>query len=328
MRAVEVRDESQVADARRAFATVAGAAGFNDVEGGRASIVASELATNVLKHGGGGVLLVGMWEDNSGSGIECLALDRGAGMHDVDACLRDGYSTSGTAGTGLGAIMRQSHLVDIYSRAGEGTAVLARLCRGKPARMAAQAAWGAVAVPKPGEEACGDSWAVEPNENGLTMIVADGLGHGTQAAEASGQAVRIFERAHMHPTVAILELLHDGLRPTRGAAVSVARIALAQRSVAYAGIGNVAGTLMDGAVAKKMVSHNGTVGHNARRIQQFDYGFSNDPLVVLASDGIGTSWTLDRYPGLAMRHPTLIAGVLFRDFSRGRDDATVLVARP
>ena len=51
------------------------------------------------------------------------------------------------------------------------------------------------------------------------------------------------------------------------------------------------------------------------------------PLVILASDGLSTSWTLDDYPGLSQRHPSLIAGVLYRDFSRGRDDVTVLVGR-
>ena len=45
------------------------------------------------------------------------------------------------------------------------------------------------------------------------------------------------------------------------------------------------------------------------------------------SDGLTTHWTLERLPGLAARHPSLIAGVLYRDFKRGRDDVTVVVAR-
>ena len=76
-----------------------------------------------------------------------------------------------------------------------------------------------------------------------------------------------------------------------------------------------------------MVSNNGTVGHVARIIRDFTYPVAAGALLVLSSDGIGTSWRLDAYPGLSQHHPTLIAGVLLRDFSRGRDDATVLVAR-
>jgi hypothetical protein len=46
---------------------------------------------------------------------------------------------------------------------------------------------------------------------------------------------------------------------------------------------------------------------------------------VLHSDGLQTRWRLDAYTGLARRQPSLIAGVLYRDFTRGRDDVTVLV---
>jgi hypothetical protein len=45
------------------------------------------------------------------------------------------------------------------------------------------------------------------------------------------------------------------------------------------------------------------------------------------SDGLLTNWSLDAYPGLLTRHPALIAGVMYRDFRRGRDDVTVLAVR-
>lgn len=62
-----------------------------------------------------------------------------------------------------------------------------------------------------------------------------------------------------------------------------------------------------------------------RRRQAFTYPWSPDAVVVLHSDGLRTRWRLDAYPGLARRHPSLIAGVLYRDFARRRDDVTVLV---
>jgi hypothetical protein len=49
--------------------------------------------------------------------------------------------------------------------------------------------------------------------------------------------------------------------------------------------------------------------------------------LVLHSDGLGTRWNLNAYPGLSAHHPSLIAGVLYRDFKRGTDDVTVLVAK-
>ena len=330
MRAFVVRDESQVAEARRGAVAAAHALGFGEEDAGRVAIVASELATNLVKHGGGGELIVGAYDDRTGGGVECLALDKGPGMADVAASSRDGHSTAGSAGTGLGAIARGSHHHDIYSRPGLGTAILVRLEQGRPrdAKPSREPVSGAVNLPKPGEEACGDAWCAKAHGSGFTLMVADGLGHGPIAAEASRAAVRAFLADPARPPGAALERMHGALRPTRGAAAAVAHVDLARGSVVFAGIGNVAGVLVtENGATQRMVSHNGTVGHVARRVQEFAYPFQGSPLVVLCSDGLGTRWTLDAYPGLARRHPTLIAGVLYRDFNRGRDDVTVLVAR-
>jgi hypothetical protein len=76
-----------------------------------------------------------------------------------------------------------------------------------------------------------------------------------------------------------------------------------------------------------MVSHNGTVGAEMRKVQEFVYRWPKGAPVVFHSDGITTHWDLQAYPGLASRQSALIAGVIFRDFQRGRDDATVVVLR-
>lgn len=329
MRAISVRDESQVAEARREAVTVAQSLGFGEEDAGRVAIVATELATNLIKHGTGGELLVGTYDDRTGIGIECLALDKGPGMADVEASLRDGHSTAGSAGAGLGAITRGSHLVDIYSRPGLGTAILVRLQQGRPAdaKPSPEPVSGAVSLPKSGEDVCGDASCIKAHASGFKLMVADGLGHGPTAAEAAHAAVRMFLVDHARSPGEILGRMHLALRSTRGAAVSVADVNFDRGSVVFAGIGNVAGTMITDAGARRMVSHNGTVGHVAKRVQEFTYPFDGVPLVILCSDGLGTSWNLDSYPGLMPRHPTLIAGVLYRDFNRGLDDTTVLVTR-
>jgi anti-sigma regulatory factor (Ser/Thr protein kinase) len=165
MIAVATTDASQVAEARREATTIAQQNGFGFDDAGRVALVATELATNLIKHGGGGEILLGAYEDCGRSGIELLALDRGRGMANVEACLRDGFSSAGTQGNGLGAVLRQSHLLDIASWPDVGTAVLARLEAGQPdpQRVASHSGWGAVAVPMPGEAVCGDSWTVSDN---------------------------------------------------------------------------------------------------------------------------------------------------------------------
>jgi hypothetical protein len=84
--------------------------------------------------------------------------------------------------------------------------------------------------------------------------------------------------------------------------------------------------LASGDDLRRMVSMPGTAGYNVRKIQSFDYAFESG-LVILCTDGLSTSWTLARYPGLRAAHPVLVAAVLYRDFGRRRDDVTVLVGK-
>src|SRR5262245_39286697 len=174
MLAVRVQDQSQVAEARRRATDMAERHGFGSADAGKVALIATELATNLIKHSPGGEILVGTYDDAEGSGIQLLALDQGPGMANVAACLADGYSSAGTDGHGLGAVVRQSHFVDIASWPGVGTAVLARVAPGQPSGVRAPAgpAWGAVSVPMPGEDVCGDSWSVSNGAAGTTLLVA------------------------------------------------------------------------------------------------------------------------------------------------------------
>ncbi len=228
----------------------------------------------------------------------------------------------GHRATALGAVRRQCEHVHVLSWRGVGTAVLARLGVG------GDDAIGALVVPMPGQESCGDAWSSHADAGGRTVLVVDGLGHGPEAATAAHAAVREFQRCRAEPPQAIVEALHQALRPTRGGAVAVARIDRASDTVSYAGVGNIAAALAGaGGGLRRLVSHNGTAGLNARRMQAFDYPGARNGLLVMHSDGISASWSLDRYPGLARAHPLLVAGVLYHHHARGRDDAAIVVAR-
>jgi anti-sigma regulatory factor (Ser/Thr protein kinase) len=328
MKSVDVNDQSGVAEARRAATDLAGRAGFTDVEIGKLALIATELSTNLVKHGSGGEILVGTYDDNESQGIEIIALDKGAGMSNVAACLEDGYSSAGTPGRGLGSVIRQSHFVDIGSWPGLGTAVLARVAPGKPesGKPPNAPTWGGISIAMAGQDVCGDAWSVSNAGGVRTLLVADGLGHGPDAAEASVEAVRLFHRYNGHTVTNLIEYVHGGLRATRGAAVSIARFDAPAKKINFSGIGNVAGMIAVAGQTRRMVSMAGTAGFNARKIQSFDYPFEQG-LVILYSDGLASSWTVDRYTDLVKLHPSLIAAILYRDFTRHRDDATVLVAK-
>jgi anti-sigma regulatory factor (Ser/Thr protein kinase) len=325
---VAVAEASGVAEARRRALSLAERLGFDEPLAGRLALVVTEAATNLVKHAGGGEVLLRPLSTNGDAGIEVLAIDRGRGLANVAAALRDGHSTAGSPGTGLGAIARLATAFDIHSVPGTGTVVVAELWARAPGRVAGGTLEVAgVTAPHPGETLCGDAWAVARRRDGGMLLVADGLGHGPDAHAAAHEAVRLFHESRQPEPAAVVESLHAGLRATRGAAVAVAGIDLGRSLVQYAGVGNIGGSILGRGGRRSLVSHNGIAGHEARRIAEFSYPFPAGALLVLHSDGLTSHWSLDPYPGLAERHPALVAGVLYRDFRRGRDDVTVLVAR-
>ena len=320
-----IQEASQIADARRRAVERARSLSLDETLTGQLSIVVTELATNLMKFGRDGFLLIGSYEDGNGEGIQVLSLDRGPGIVGVSRALEDGFSTAGSAGKGLGAVRRLSHTFAIDSWL-SGTAILARVGAGPPGRVA-EPVWGSLEVPLKGEQSCGDAICLRRLSHGWTVLVADGLGHGPHAADASSEAVRQFRRAETEAPAVIVARIHEGLRHTRGAAIAVARYEEADGAISFAGIGNIAATIVGARQRQHLVSLAGTAGHNARKITTFDYPFPADSLLVMHSDGISGSWSLDAYPGLFTAHPGVIAGVLFRDHARPRDDASVIVVR-
>jgi anti-sigma regulatory factor (Ser/Thr protein kinase) len=331
---IPVDEASKTAEARRTAREMAIQIGFDEVQSERVAIVITEACTNLLKHAGRGeILLRATGEDpRTLSALEVMALDQGPGMN-LDICFRDGYSTSNSYGQGLGAITRLSTASDFYSIPAKGTVVLARWDApggASPARERDQdLRVGAVNVCKPGQEVCGDSWGMEQSERHSVLLVADGLGHGFEAHTASSEAVRML---HLHPDLppkALLERLHQALRSTRGAAVAIAQIDRARRKLTFAGAGNISAQIYSGTsqTSQHLVSVNGTAGHQTQTLREFSYAWPDDGLLVLHSDGLATGTSLDGYPRLRSRDSTLIAGVLYRDFSRGHDDSTVVIAK-
>lgn len=326
--ALPILESSQAGEARRTALAFARRLGFNETERGKVALVVTEVANNLVRHARDGVLLLQALEQNGITGVEIIALDKGPGINNLNECLRDGFSTGGTPGNGLGAIERLSALFDIHSVPSVGTAILSRFWASPLPQEQPQERLnlGAVCLPKTGEEVSGDTWASAQSDRFHLLLVADGLGHGPLAAQASLEAVRVFRENAHHSPKEIMEAAHAALRSTRGAAVAIAAIDIERQVLHFAGVGNIAGTIITPAGNSNLVSHNGTVGHEVRKIQEFTYPWSRGGLLVMHSDGLKSQWRLERYPGLLAKPPSLTAGVLYRDFNRGRDDVTVLVA--
>ena len=320
-------EASQVSAARMAAQRMAGDLGFDETRTGRLSIAVTEAATNMVRHGRGGTFTARAVCRGETVGVEVLAIDAGPGMKSFAASAVDGVSSKGSAGTGLGAIQRMSDEFDVYTRPEAGTALRMVFWRGAAPPPFAGYEIGSICVPYSGESTSGDAWEMVCDATGLTLAVADGLGHGPDAAHAAGAAVETLRRHPSDAPIRLLDRMHGRLRATRGAAIGIVRHDAGGEDIAFAGVGNIAMCVTEGGQRRTMVSHNGIVGHNVHRSEEYRYAWSEEALLVAHSDGLESHWDLAAFPGLAAAHPSLIAAMLYQKHSRKRDDVVVVVAR-
>ena len=335
---ITIDDPTQVPVTRRAAVEAGRRLDLPDAALANLEIVAVELANNILQHAGapGEIFLS---SDVSGTAVQIVAIDKGPGIADIARSLEDGFSTRDTPGAGLGAVRRLGHNLDIYSRPGQGTVVSVLVGSlgstpppASPKHPASPSAspldTAALCTAIAGEIVSGDSWAVASTPSCDLYLLADGLGHGLQASEAAALAIEIFRKSTHLPPAAIVEAMHAGMRATRGAAVAVLSANHGARRLTCCGVGNISCVLQapDGR-SQSLVSLNGTVGHQMRRAGEFHYIFVPGSTLVLHSDGVATSWKPSSYPELFEHRPATVAGVLYRDAARRRDDAMILVSR-
>nr|WP_315251680.1 ATP-binding SpoIIE family protein phosphatase [uncultured Duganella sp.] len=325
VRWVAVNHASDAGEARRVGQVLATQLGLDATRSGQLAIMLTEAATNLLKHAGEGRMQLAIVNHGGQRCIEVLAIDQGPGIANLARAMTDGVSSAGTAGTGLGAMRRLADQFDWYSAPGKGTVIFLRLWQDAPPARLPQL--GGVCLPIAGETVSGDAWGAALQPGGLTLLAADGLGHGSEAAKAAAAALGALAASQQQTPAELMHSCHQALRPTRGAALAIAALDSAAQRLTFVGIGNISACIVGDEGRRQLMSHNGIVGHNMRTPQELVFPCPTGATVILASDGLTTNWDLSAYPGLLAREPAIIAAVLLRDFSRGRDDASVLVAR-
>jgi anti-sigma regulatory factor (Ser/Thr protein kinase) len=322
MRWLTVEDASAVPSCRTAGLALAGRLGFPSSRAQQVALAVTEAASNLHKHARQGSLLLRVNRDLEQPGIELVTIDAGPGLSDVSAALRDGHSTAGSLGIGLGAIRRLADFTDMYSMPGHGTALVARFwpVAGPPFIRCA-----GLIRPITGETECGDDFAAVQAGDTVTAVLCDGLGHGPLAAAASSLAVAAVLDQPAGGPAELLERVHRRMTGTRGGAVGIVQVS---GSVArFAGLGNIAASVLSDGTRKSMLSVPGIAGFQARTIRQFEYDVPPGAAVILHSDGISSRWEVAAVPGLAARDPLVIAAVLLAEAGQHRDDAGVLVIK-
>ncbi|HEV2880821.1 MAG TPA: ATP-binding protein [Pyrinomonadaceae bacterium] len=345
IQSMEVRDEAQVGAVRRAVHMYAGQIGFTERELAEVDIVVQEVGTNAARYATGGGQI--HFTDTLGAepGLEIFYTDRGPGIYDLDRVVRDGVSTGGSLGAGLGAVRRLMDEFEVYStvqntgrlaslarRTTHGTALLlrkwvaaARLSDRTHAATARRI--GVWTRPHPHEDRNGDAYFIRRRAAQTLLAVVDGLGHGDGAHEASQVALTVLADWQGEGLEEVFGAAHAALRPTRGAVMGACILDMARGSFQYAGVGNIEVRVFNAPEPVRPISNNGTLGARMNKVRVWSYAWAEGASVVLASDGVSASWDMSDYPGLLQHSPQLLAGILMRDYGRDTDDATVLVAR-
>lgn len=336
---IPVQESTRVRDVRVAAEAACAEVSLDTHGTAVAALVATELATNLVKHASGGrivINLVSPADSRSGAApcVQIVSLDHGPGIGDVRAASEDGYTTSSSLGAGLGTCRRVADDFDLHSRPGEGTVAVARISPTRPARSAgparASVRAGGITASYAHAEHSGDAFAWARSGARVTLLLADGLGHGEKAAEASSAAVEELHRGADLPPADLLRRLHAALRTTRGAAVGVAQLDQDTGQLSFAGVGNIGARLRTGTSWQPFVSHPGIVGaHFPATVPLRRAAWQQDSLLVLHSDGLPGRWVPPLDPLLLLHDPAVVAAVVLRDAGSAarplRDDTSVAV---
>ncbi len=316
-------ESSEVGAIRRSVTQLCRSLSFSESDTGRAALVATELATNLVRYARGGAVWVGSGWIDGAPHVDLWASDQGPGIADLAASLVDGVSGGTGLGGGLGAIQRQSDRCEIHTRPG-GTLVWSRIF-GDGARPTPRFVAGATLLPAPYEVVAGDAWAVAERDDRLVALVIDGLGHGVGAHEAAIRAVESFWQDPFRRPGEVLHDLDQALRGSRGAAVALALVEPGRETVTFCGIGNVRAVLLGDGSHTEMVSHYGIVGSNVRTLREFTHPWDPSTLLVMHTDGASARWSLSEWPHVQQHHPAVLAAAVTRAHRRERDDTCVLV---
>lgn len=305
---------------------------FSETQAGKIDIIVSEISSNLVKHAGSGELLFRISDpDEKNSVFEILGIDHGPGIADTARMIRDGVSTTHTLGQGLGAIHRLSDMAQLYSRPGWGTIVYA-MVKTKNKMMTGTNTSGidirALCVNKPREMVCGDGYMVKRTKSEIIIFFGDGLGHGPRAKEAIDRAGEFLLDSKAEDPVEIIREMHEKIRRTRGLVGTLSVYNLQRNEWRVCGVGNISTRVYSGIQFKNYMSYNGTIGLNLpSSMNASTFPAETNQFVTMCSDGIRTRWDLNKYPSILKYDAIMLAAAIYKDNTRGTDDASVLIAK-
>jgi anti-sigma regulatory factor (Ser/Thr protein kinase) len=293
-------------------------------------LVATELATNLVRHAGGGDLLVRSVSGSGRTGIQIESRDKGPGIGDVERAFADGYSTASGPGYGLGAINRLMDELEIAPSVADGIG-LHITCRrwirstGTPAVLNPFGI-GVASRPHPLMPVNGDSFVVKQWRQKALVAVIDGLGHGPYAHLAAETARQYVETHFDAPLPSIFTGVSRACVATRGVVMAAALFDSARETVTFASLGNIEAHIFNHSTRAKLPISRGILGHSNRLPAITDFPWDPHSVLVMHSDGLSGHWQWEEFM-FANELPSRIAQRLLSTLARKEDDATVIVVK-
>jgi len=325
----KANDRSYFAILKKDIHAMAYKAGFSERRIGEIDIIVAEMASNLVKHAGGGYMLAKLFSENNTEGLEIISIDNGTGIPDLNKMITDGASTKSTLGLGLGAMKRLSDLFQVYSLKNWGTIILCRKykeARSHPKHPEAEIR--SVVVPKPGEEVCGDGFYSITTKDHIKLFLGDGLGHGPEAAHAVQEAGAAFLSCTETYPPEILQYINTAVRKTRGLVGTVAVFDTRLKKWELCGVGNISTKIHGPTFSKNYMSYNGIIGLNMpRTMHTQEFAGEKGQYLIMCSDGIKSRWETLKYTGISRCDLSLLAASLIKDFNRNTDDVSVAVCK-
>ena len=328
-------DEGQARRAARKMATIIG---FDEKATEGIAIVASELASNLTRHAGGGTLLFTRITRQGQSGIQIESRDTGPGIVDVNQALADGFSSVGGLGYGLGTVNRLMDEFEINSkrRPQSGTHIISkRWLRQKKVRLVAcPLSFGAATRCHPVSNQNGDAFVIQKVNQCALIGVIDGLGHG-QFAHRAAQAARDYVENHVdEPLSAIFRGTGRACRGTRGVVMALSKFEwegqpgsqIAIR-LSVASVGNIETRVFGSLQPLRFEIRRGIVGVNAREPLVTEHKWDQNFIMVMHSDGLSSHWRWHDFPEIPEAPPNIIAQKMLNRLGKDNDDATVVVVK-
>jgi anti-sigma regulatory factor (Ser/Thr protein kinase) len=295
--------------------------------------VASELGHNQLAHAHFGEMVVRAIERDGIAGIEIVAANGGDGILDPTEALHvpprsvpERIDPKASLGIGLAAVVELADEVDFDIRLDEGTCIWARKFAPSVRRRRQIGLYGR---PFPGERVSGDHGGFVRDGDALLVGLADGIGHGPEAREASAAAIRTLRARSTLPPEKLLDACHEALTKTRGAVMAVVRIPEPGEDALASVVGNIDVHIYGLAEGRRLSGRSFVLGApgTRRRPVREEHPFGPRDVLVLFSDGLRTHTDLEGELDLLREHPIVIAHQLVQRFGRENDDVLVLVVR-